>query len=705
MIQVLSNETTNSHGYVVMNNTIDWGRYRKNPVLMLQHFQWDSPIGSVRDIKLNKEKSRWEGILNFASTKEGQKYKQMYEEGSYNAVSIAGKAEFAERRGKKFTTKFTVYEISLVAIPSNEDAVAVREKNAKLECLPVEFCISEDSEQVEQLSAELELQINNLLSVMEDNENKVPEENPEQNAALSPDPVAEPEQKEEPRSVFRKFSDTIEALMFGNKDNEPENKLEPEPEPVSEPESQVNLSVEPEKEPEKEPEPVTEPEQKLSVNPDANILSINKTKQIMSEHVSLRDYLSDKSKSAKVIRMARLSADAPESEVLSVKEDLKELASVMYQDEKLIESLGLVQISTPNRGLVTVKELLHAVSTDQEMLQAGGKTYPFMADPDLAVVQWIGLFFRLLFPVNTFADRIPRISSTQAGTIHVESNYKPEVYFGNNVPTNQAKVYSYDDNAIAIPTRVFSLQPTLFQPANDDLLNYDKRSWGMAEALRVISNAAHNYYIQMIAEAAANHKVSMSGTTGFAAAGMFPANTAAAGNIAKMTTADILALSSLFRNQNFNFDFEFPELIMDSAYYDQLIADPQFVNLLNRPVTDIRPMGVTGYNFEMHSRSIVSLYNTATSAIVDPKLYGIPLNADGTIPDSYTPPALAATAYGAPIAFFPSQVIIGIGNTHVHMVQDPTRYGWMFSMDFRSGCGAARIDGVGTALLAPKTIS
>lgn len=170
IVQVLSNESVNDRGYVVMNNSIDWGRYRKNPVLMLQHFQWDNPIGSVRDIKLNAQKKRWEGILVFASTKEGQKYKQMYEEGSYNAVSIAGKVEFAERKGKKFTTKFEVYEISLVAIPSNEDAVAIREKNAKLGCLPVEFFITE-SQQVEQLSADFETEINNYLSMEEKEEN------------------------------------------------------------------------------------------------------------------------------------------------------------------------------------------------------------------------------------------------------------------------------------------------------------------------------------------------------------------------------------------------------------------------------------------------------------------------------------------------------------------------------------------------------
>lgn len=685
IVQVLSNESVNDRGYVVMNNSIDWGRYRKNPVLMLQHFQWDNPIGSVKDIKLNTQKKRWEGILVFASTKEGQKYKQMYEEGSYNAVSIAGKVEFAERKGKKFTTRFEVYEISLVAIPSNEDAVAIREKNAKLGCLPVEFCITE-SQQVEQLSADFETEINNYLS-MEEKEEKL------KKAPEMEEIQQEVQEKENLSSglsgILSRFEEKLSSLL-GKK--EEEQNLEEKEKLESEEDEKENLSSEIKNEPEQE---------KLTINPEEKTLSFDKSNQIMANYTSLNDYLSDKSKASKVVRMARLSAKATDSELLSVQDDLKEISSVMLNDEKLMATLGQIRISNPKRGEMSLNEMLTAIVNDHEMLQAGGKTYPFMGDPDLAVVNWIGLFFRLLFPVNTFADRIPRISSTQAGTIHVQSKYNPAVYYGNNVPANQATPYSYDDAAIAIPTRVFSLQPTLFQQANDDMLNYDKRGWGMAEALRVISNAAHNYYLQTIATAAAENKVSMSGTEYFASAGMFPANTTAAGDIAKITVADILNLSSLFRNQNFNFDYEYPELILDSVYYNQLIADSSFVNLLNRPTESIRPMGTTAYNFEIHARSITSLWNTATSAIVDPKLYGIPLESNGNIPSSYTPPTIATTAYGFGIGFFPSQVIIGIGNTHVHMVQDPTRYGWMFSMDFRTGCGAAREDGVGTGLIVP----
>lgn len=55
--QILSNEALNSKGFVVLNSTIDWSRYLKNPILLRnkdtgEHF--GQPIGRVEDIHLEK---------------------------------------------------------------------------------------------------------------------------------------------------------------------------------------------------------------------------------------------------------------------------------------------------------------------------------------------------------------------------------------------------------------------------------------------------------------------------------------------------------------------------------------------------------------------------------------------------------------------------------------------------------------------------
>ena len=70
---------------------------------------------------------------------------------------------------------------------------------------------------------------------------------------------------------------------------------------------------------------------------------------------------------------------------------------------------------------------------------------------------------------------------------------------------------------------------------------------------------------------------------------------------------------------------------------------------------------------------------------------------------TYTPPVIPATAYGSALAFIPSEAIIAIGRTNVHMVTDPSNYGWRMSMDMRLGAGAARKGGLGIGVIAPGT--
>lgn len=125
--QILSNEALNSKGFVVLNSSIDWSRYLKNPILLRnkdtgEHF--GQPIGRVEDIHL--ENGRWIGKLVFGSSELAQAAKGDYEAGILNGVSIFGRARIVERNGRKYTTFFEVWEISLVNIPSNPDAVAIR---------------------------------------------------------------------------------------------------------------------------------------------------------------------------------------------------------------------------------------------------------------------------------------------------------------------------------------------------------------------------------------------------------------------------------------------------------------------------------------------------------------------------------------------------------------------------------------------------
>lgn len=705
--QVLSDESLNDRGFRVMNDSIKWDRYLKNPVLVEQHMSWKAPIGRLEDIKLESDK--WTGIIVFASTKEGQKYKQLYDEGYIRAVSLGGNAVIVEDEfGRKKTKSFDVFEISLVTIPSNANAVYYKELNAKLGHIPVEYKLYSENKELITLSSNFE-----ELMQMEEKEKQqevelqAKNEEPQKASIESPkEEVKEVEISEHTvlsalkkliglKSEKKKLEDDEEEEEKDIKDDEEEDKKEVEENKAKDKKEKL------ESEDLEKKYPISVPE-RLSANPDANIFTenINKPK-IMTEYQNLHSYLSSKEGQHKMGMMA-LGSDlkyAHEHKPIPVHDLLdsyKELASILKNDRDFINSFGQVNLCFEGTSPKTTPQLLDTI------LAAGDNTYDFLATPDLVAVQWLAMYYRMLFPINTFADRIPRISSDSAGTIHPEINMTPKVYFDTLVPKEKVSEYLYDDDPIAIPTYAFSLNAIAWQPGDDNLLRYDKRGIGMAEALRVVSNAQHNYIIQQLAEAVKEGTfIPMTGTATVNSAGMFPANPAAAGNIKDFTVADLLSLRMKFIQANFNLDIERPEVVMDAIYANQLQSNDTFVNALNLPTENIGPMQMMAYGMNITQRSICGVYDTTTSKVVDPQLYGEPLAEGHMIDSDYTPVTLNAKAYGCVIGFLPSQFLIGVGRTNVFVKQEPTLWAWEMSMDTRMGAGAARKDGVGIYGVAP----
>lgn len=705
--QVLSDESLNDRGFRVMNDSIKWDRYLKNPVLVEQHMSWKAPIGRLEDIKLESDK--WTGIIVFASTKEGQKYKQLYDEGYIRAVSLGGNAVIVEDEfGRKKTKSFDVFEISLVTIPSNANAVYYKELNAKLGHIPVEYKLYSENKELITLSSNFE-----ELMQMEEKEKQQEVELQAKNEEPQKASIESP--KEEVKEVEIGEHTVLSALkkLIGLKSEKKklEDDEEEEEKDIEDDEEEDKKEVEENKAKDKKEKlesedlekkyPISVPE-RLSANPDANIFTenINKPK-IMTEYQNLHSYLSSKEGQHKMGMMA-LGSDlkyAHEHKPIPVHDLLdsyKELASILKNDRDFINSFGQVNLCFEGTSPKTTPQLLDTI------LAAGDNTYDFLATPDLVAVQWLAMYYRMLFPINTFADRIPRISSDSAGTIHPEINMTPKVYFDTLVPKEKVSEYLYDDDPIAIPTYAFSLNAIAWQPGDDNLLRYDKRGIGMAEALRVVSNAQHNYIIQQLAEAVKEGTfIPMTGTATVNSADMFPANPAAAGNIKDFTVADLLSLRMKFIQANFNLDIERPEVVMDAIYANQLQSNDTFVNALNLPTENIGPMQMMAYGMNITQRSICGVYDTTTRKVVDPQLYGEPLAEGHMIDSGYTPVTLNAKAYGCVIGFLPSQFLIGVGRTNVFVKQEPTLWAWEMSMDTRMGAGAARKDGVGIYGVAP----
>lgn len=681
--QVISNETVNDHDYVVLTDGIDWTRYRKNPILLYMH-DWEKPIGFLSNIrKVDKE---YLADFNFDEvTQVSKEAYAMYQAGTLRAASISGKAYYKEVDGIKFATRFEVYEVSLVTIPANPDAVSSRESDENT--FAVSFS-ADSAEEIEQLSSSHNNLITNYLQKMKEEEKK---ETPAEVDALkaqkpeeAPEQKPEAEKKPEEDKAFERFKSWFEG-MFKKEKEEEAAKEAPAPAPTEE---EVKFAAEKQNAKMLDIEAAKEKTKTISFKSDM-------------EKMTIHEYLRTPAGREKFSEMARFSANREGLSKDQWENDprvdfIREFVHFAAKDRGFMAAMGDIKFSAPGTSnqYGSLAEAVHRM----ESFASGLNSINFIeTNPDLAKIEWSTLLYRELFPDESWASRIPRLSAEDvAGVIWVNSAIKPKVYFGNRAPLNVA-TSTYDDQPVGIPMKLFALQNITWQQANTDLLAYDDRAVGMSESLRWLAFRAHNYYIQMLAEAA-SVKV---GTTGeaFSSTGLFPDNTSAAGNIKTITPNEFLALQTGFINQNYVMETFAAEMVLPAIMHQQLQANAQLVSLLTKNAGAMRPSFAEYSGFTMRPRSGTTLYDTASSQVVDPELYlDGKISDDGTIP-AYSAPEIAATAYSVGLGFIPSEAIIGIGRTNVHMVADPSNYGWTMSMDMRTGAAAGRKGGLGIGLI------
>lgn len=700
--QVLSNESLNDKGYVILSDGLQWDRYRKNPILLYDH-DWSKPIGFVNGIR--REGDKWIGRLNFDGVTDlSREAKGMYEAGTLRAVSIGGKAYYTEHDGVKFATRFDVYEISLVTIPSNEDAVSSREGDDKI--MAVQFSALE-SEAVVELSSSQNQLITNYLTKMEQENNKpaeaaVQEElsanKPEEAAAAEQEaPAAAPEAETvvEEEKKFENFaSRMIDAIKSAFRSNVEAVVEAAAAAPKTEVVVEEELSA---AAPEPEPAPVP---RMLDVE-DIKKKTSTQTFRSNMEKMTVHEYLRTPAGRDKFSEIVRFSANreglSAEKWAADSRVDLvREFVHFAATDRAFMAAMKDVAFTAP--GTSNPYGTLAEATARMESFVSGLNSANFIeTNPDLAKIEWSTMLYRELFPDDSWADRIPRISAEDAaGVIWINSAIKPKIYFGNRAPLNVAGE-TYDDTPVGIVMKLFALQNIIWQQANTDLLVYDDKALGMAESLRWLALRAHNFYIQKLAEAA-SVKVATTGDA-FASANQFPDNAKAAGNIKKLTPNEFLALQTGFINQNFVMETFAAEMVYPAIMHQQIQENAQLVNLLTKNAGSMRPSFAEYSGFTMRPRSGTTLYDTASSKVVDPELY-----LDGKIQDNgsvpvYTAPEIATTAYSVGLGFIPSEAIIGIGRTNVHMVADPANYGWRMSMDMRTGAAAGRKGGLGIGLI------
>lgn len=726
IIQILSNEAQNSKGFHVINDSIDWKRFKKNPVLKYndrdqEHYGVN--IGRVENIRLVDGK--WVGELVFGPSELAQKAKADYEAGILNAVSIFGPAKIVERRGRRVTTYFEVWEISLVGIPSNPDTVAIRDSK---EGLSVDFSFKEIEElEVVGLSAKDENIINQFIDSM--TEEQKPDEKKDSGLIMQFLSVAKSFLSKIGKAELDKFMQaesatgdehvegSLNTALSANLNDTSKEKGEetitsenavkenPEDKPKEELSAGETKVEEPLRKEETKEEPVKPTG--LSVSEDAKIFKSDKETKIERKMpMPFSNYISDPANASKIQKVIGLSAITDNEDPLApvalsaeTKESidaLQELCASMSTDKRFMSIAENITFDVNGGKQTPASETIQG-------LASGALSSQFLQNADLAKIVWTGEFVRQLLPNDSWASRVRRVSvRDRQGVIWIESAMNPEIYFGDRAPVN-AMNYLYDDLPRALNSKVIAIQPTLWQTSNTQILAYNDFATGQSEMFRILSTAAHNYWLQSIAEQipATNH-IAMSGEV-FDSANRFPINPNAAGNLYGLSIGDIIDVQGSFLSRNLGFTNGDGVMVLATPYFSAFKKSPEIQTILTRELGQTRPDLVNYGGFNITNRSIIAAYNTATNTVVDAELYYDKPVAPvtGAIDDTHDRPVLAATVYDIGLAFVPEEVIVGIGNINVHMVSDPNSYGYKVSADFRTGATIRRSSGVGVALLRP----
>ena len=134
---VLSDESENGRGFRVLTSGVRIDRYRKNPVLLWMHRRGEV-IGWVDDIRV--EDGRLTGEPKFdEATELSRTAKAQWEAGSVRACSMGIDIEHVSMEPldgggeRAVVTRCSLYEVSLVDVPENENSVRLRHDGLVLE--------------------------------------------------------------------------------------------------------------------------------------------------------------------------------------------------------------------------------------------------------------------------------------------------------------------------------------------------------------------------------------------------------------------------------------------------------------------------------------------------------------------------------------------------------------------------------------------
>lgn len=128
----ISNDSLNSYGSRVLTEGMNVEQYQRNPVLLYMH-ERGNVIGFVKDLKVEDGEVTGELVFDEA-TELSKRCKKQYEFGSLRMVSVGidilelsdAKEHLVQGQTRPTVTKSKLFEVSLVDIGSNDDAIVLK---------------------------------------------------------------------------------------------------------------------------------------------------------------------------------------------------------------------------------------------------------------------------------------------------------------------------------------------------------------------------------------------------------------------------------------------------------------------------------------------------------------------------------------------------------------------------------------------------
>lgn len=108
------------------DNIYDLTRYKKNPLLLVDHYNSAGMVAGVAVVSQEDEKGLFQKfkLMNNPVNPTVAHAIQAVREGLVRAFSIGGSWEYGDAKNPKHLTKAHIYEVSLVGIPADERAIA-----------------------------------------------------------------------------------------------------------------------------------------------------------------------------------------------------------------------------------------------------------------------------------------------------------------------------------------------------------------------------------------------------------------------------------------------------------------------------------------------------------------------------------------------------------------------------------------------------